>query len=316
MHRIGQTAGTAGLAWWYIVFVPILFNGADYPGIPRLQSWEVQTPLSSDDLKFDVEMTKEFGFNAARKHQKFEDPYYYYYCDKLGLLTWCEMAACYHYDEDVSKNITDEWQRLVVRHYNHPSVMAWVPINESWGVEQLSSHVTDPRLVSHMQTMYHLTKSLDPTRLVVGNDGWQIADTDIIAIHDYTQDPDDLRRRYAKFRGAPHRPAFSQGLPIMMPGFEIKGQPIMITEFGGVKIRDNDASSWGYGHDAEDVDDMLNRIQALVTAIIEQPEMAGYCYTQLTDVQQEVNGLLTFDRQTKADPKLLKEIFGVCPRHN
>ena len=89
----------------------------------------IYTPRSIADLEYDVEMTKKFGFNTARKHQKFEDPYYYYYCDKLGLLTWCEMAACYHYDEEISKNITDEWQRLVIRHYNHPSVIAWVPIN-------------------------------------------------------------------------------------------------------------------------------------------------------------------------------------------
>lgn len=269
----------------------------------------IYTPTSIDDLKFDIEMTKQFGFNAARKHQKFEDPYYYYYCDKLGLLTWCEMAACYHYDEEVSKNITDEWQRLVIRHYNHPSVMAWVPINESWGVEQLSSHVSDPRLVSHLRTMYHLTKSLDPTRLVVGNDGWEQADTDLIAIHEYTQDPEDFKRRYAQFVADPHSRAFSHGKPIMLPGFEIKGQPILVTEFGGVKIRDNNTKSWGYGHDAENIDDMLERIKALVTAIMEQPNVAGYCYTQLTDVEQEVNGLLTFDRKAKAGPERFQDIF-------
>lgn len=269
----------------------------------------IYTAKSIAELEFDVEMTKKFGFNAARKHQKFEDPYYYYYCDKLGLLTWCEMAACYHYDEEVSKNITDEWQRLVIRHYNHPSVMAWVPINESWGVEQLSNRQPDPRLVSHLQTMYHLTKSLDPTRLVIGNDGWQMAKTDIIAIHEYTQDAEDFKRRYAQFKADPYSKAFSHDRPIMLPGFAIEDQPIMVTEFGGVKIQDGNVGSWGYGHDAKDVEDMLARVEALVSAILEQPEVAGYCYTQLTDVQQEVNGLLTFDRKPKADPERFAKIF-------
>jgi beta-galactosidase/beta-glucuronidase len=269
----------------------------------------IYTPRSIADLEYDVEMTKKFGFNTARKHQKFEDPYYYYYCDKLGLLTWCEMAACYHYDEEISKNITDEWQRLVIRHYNHPSVIAWVPINESWGVDQLSDQEPDPRLVSHMQTMYHLTKSLDPTRLVIGNDGWQMAETDIIAIHEYTQDAEDFKRRYAQFKVDPYSKAFSHGRPIMLPGFTITDQPIMITEFGGVKIQDGNLSSWGYGDDAKDVEDMLARVEALVSAILEQREVAGYCYTQLTDVEQEVNGLLTFDRKPKADPERIAKIF-------
>lgn len=268
----------------------------------------VYTAPSVEAIKKDVEMTKLFGFNTARKHQKFEDPYYYYYCDQLGLLTWCEMAACYYYSEEVSKNITDEWQRLVIRHYNHPSVVAWVPINESWGVDQLTRHANDPRLVSHLQAMYHLTKSLDPTRLVVGNDGWQHADTDLIAIHEYTQNAADFARRYARFRENPHSPAFSHGHPIMLEGFELGDRPIMVTEFGGVKIRDNKEDSWGYGHEAEDIEDMLKRIRELVDTIISFG-VAGYCYTQLTDVQQEVNGLMTMARVSKADPERYREIF-------
>lgn len=269
----------------------------------------IYTPAAVEDIKHDVKMTKEFGFNGARKHQKFEDPYYYYYCDKLGLLTWCEMAAAYYYDEEVSLNITHEWQRLVVEYYNHPSVMAWVPINESWGVDQLTHGSSDPRLVHHMSTLYHLTKSIDPTRLVVGNDGWQQGLTDIAAIHDYTQDPADLQNRYARFKADRNSKAFSHGHPTILPGFEYTGQPIMITEFGGVKVEEQGAEGWGYGDAAADYDEMLERIERLVQVIIDEPEICGFCYTQLTDVEQEVNGLMTYDRRLKVKPEKLQAIF-------
>ncbi len=156
--------------------------------------------------------------------------------DKLGLLVWGEMPAPYIYDEEVCQNITAEWQRLVIQHYNHPSLMAWVPVNESWGVDQLTQpqHADDPRLVHYMVMLYHLTKSLDPTRLVVGNDGWHQAETDIVAIHDYTQDADDLGRKYAAFKQDRHSRAFTHGHQILLSGYRYQGQPIMITEYGGV----------------------------------------------------------------------------------
>lgn len=275
----------------------------------------IYTAESIADIKYDVEMTKEFGFNGARKHQKFEDPYYYYYCDKLGLLTWCEMAAAYYYDEEVSENMTQEWQRLVIRHYNHPSVMAWVPVNESWGVDQLTIGSQDKRLVHHMITLYHLTKSLDTTRLVIGNDGWQQAITDLVAIHDYTQDAAELRERYARFKEDRSGKGFSHGHPIILPGFEYRGQPIMITEFGGVKVDEQGVEGWGYGQAARDYDDMLHRIESLLQFILEEEEICGYCYTQLTDVEQEVNGLLTYDRQPKVESHRFKALFGMNPKH-
>lgn len=269
----------------------------------------IYTPKSIEEIAEDVQRTKDMGFNGARKHQKFEDPYYYYYCDTMGLLNWCEMPSAYIYDEDVSLNMTHEWQRLIQRHYNHPSVMAWVPLNESWGVDQLKTVSKDRRPIHHMLTLYHLTKSLDTTRLVVGNDGWQQATTDIIAIHDYTQDPADLTRRYAAFKADRFSKAFSHNLEILMEGFPYEGQPIMVTEFGGIKVKDADDTSWGYGESAQDIDDMVRRIKGLVDAILAEDEISGYCYTQLTDVQQEVNGLMTMDRQLKVEPSVLAAVF-------
>lgn len=268
------------------------------------------TPKSIHEIKYDVEMTKKLGFNGARKHQKIEDPYYYYYCDKIGLLAWCEMAAGYYYDEILSLNITDEWQRIVSEHYNYPSIMAWVPINESWGIDQATHGSEDSRLVSHLETLYHLTKSIDPTRLVIGNDGWQMASTDLIAIHDYSQDAKEIKRRYESFKRDRHTTEFNHGLPILLEGYNYKGQPILITEFGGVKVEEQQAGGWGYGESAESYDDLLERINNLVTIIEQEPEICGYCYTQLTDVEQEVNGLLTYTRKNKVEPEKLARIFG------
>lgn len=269
----------------------------------------IYTPAHADDIRRDVEMTKAFGFNGARKHQKIEDPYYYYYCDKLGLIVWCEMPAAYEYDEVVAARLSSEWQQVVIQHYNHPSIIAWVPINESWGVDQLKSPSSDPRLPSFLNALYYLTKSLDPTRLVISNDGWQHAVTDVVTIHEYTQEAEDLTARYHKFREDPYSPAFSHGHPIMLPGFRCAGLPIMITEFGGTKVAEHSADGWGYGEAAADTKEMLDRIEALVRAITEMEGVCGYCYTQLTDVEQEKNGLMTYQRQPKASPESYRRIF-------
>jgi hypothetical protein len=171
----------------------------------------------------------------------------------------------------------------------------------------------DPRLVHYLITLYHLTKCLDPTRLVVGNDGWHQAVTDIIAIHDYTQDADDLRRKYAAFKEDRHTSVFTHGNQILLDGFPYQGQPIMITEYGGVKAEEQGAEGWGYGESAKSYEEMLERMAALTQVILDEDEICGFCYTQLTDVEQEVNGLMTYDRKPKVDPDRFKAIFGVDP---
>ncbi|NLA59244.1 MAG: glycoside hydrolase family 2, partial [Firmicutes bacterium] len=266
------------------------------------------TAPSIEALKKDVELTKAMGFNGARKHQKIEDPYFYYYCDKLGLLVRSEMPACYEYDVTGAEALRREWTEAVLRDRNHPCIIAWVPINESWGVDQLFSKDM-PAAVSHLMGLYYQTKSLDPTRLVVSNDGWQHALTDMLTIHEYTQDACDLRRRYEGFKENRHKTAFSHGRPILLPEFDYDGAPILVTEFGGVKVEEQKAEGWGYGQAAADYKEMLQRIKALVDVLLEQEEVVGYCYTQLTDVQQEVNGLLDAHHNPKVDVELYKEVF-------
>ena len=224
------------------------------------------------------------------------------------------MPSAYIYDETNVLNVTQEWQRIVRQLYNHPSIMAWVPINESWGVEQLRNPEgleKRPRFL--LDALYNTTKALDRTRLVVGNDGWEAATTDIIAIHEYSQDANDVIARYKKFQADRHGNPFSHGRPIILPEYQYEGQPIMMTEYGGVKVEEQQAEGWGYGQAAKSYDEMLARMKELTDAILNEPELWGYCYTQLTDVQQEVNGLFTFDRKPKVDVKRYAEVFGRNP---
>lgn len=274
----------------------------------------IYTPTSADDYEHDVRLMKDSGFNGVRKHQKIEDPYFYYYCDRLGLLAWAEMPSCYVYDEPGVQNIIREWQDVVRRLYNFPSIMAWVPMNESWGVESLASRTkTDSRPRHHLQALYHATKALDTTRLVVGNDGWEQADTDLVAIHEYTQDAADLARRYQHFKDDRLAAPFSHRRPVFLPGFSYQGQPILITEYGGVKVEAQGAEGWGYGDSAADYPEMLERMRALTDAILAEPEIAGFCYTQLTDVEQEVNGILTFGHEPKVSVEQYRAVFGRSP---
>ncbi len=274
----------------------------------------IYTPGTVDEIKKDVDMMKEAGFNGARKHQKIEDPYFYHYCDTEGLLVWAEMPSCYVYDEYNVMNIMQEWQRVVRHLYNYPSIMAWVPMNESWGVEQFRKGLPyDKRLRFHLDAMYNAAKALDPHRLVISNDGWQLGVTDIIAIHDYTQDHVDLTNKYNAFKEDRKSAPFSHGFEIILPEYEYEGQPILVTEYGGVKVESQGAEGWGYGQAAQNVPEMLERMKELTDAILNERELSGYCYTQLTDVQQEVNGLFSFDRETKAPLEDYAEVFGRNP---
>lgn len=251
------------------------------------------TAPSDEDLRKDVEYTKEMGFNGARKHQKIEDPRYLYWADKLGLLVWGEMANSYHFTEEYAGKMTREWLQAVERDYNHPCVVVWVPLNESWGVTNI---LVDPQQQQHALALYHMTKSLDNTRPVISNDGWEHMKTDLVTIHDYEWRRELLKERYSTAESALNaRPANRW---ILVPGVEYEGQPILMTEFGGISFKKSDWEGWGYSGANSD-EDFLKRLADVVHPMIESPLIQGFCYTQLTDVEQEINGLLTYDRQPK-----------------
>lgn len=266
------------------------------------------TPPSDEAIQYDIKLTKDMGFNGARKHQKLEDPRYLYWADKMGLLVSSEMANAYLYDEGYVQRFTQEWTEAVERDYNHPSIVMWVPINESWGTPNLR----DPRQQQHLRSMYVLTKSLDSTRPVIDNDGWEHTDmTDLFAIHDYTPDGDLLHAKYNNL-GKPGAGVPDNARPALAPGFKYNGSPVILSEFGGVSYimpgQMAPEGSWGYAGLMKDQSSAFARIAGLWNGIAKTPGFVGICYTQLTDVEQEVNGLLTYDRKPKFDVALIRKL--------
>lgn len=266
------------------------------------------TPPSDEAIQYDIRMTKEMGFNGARKHQKLEDPRYLYWADRMGLLVSSEAANAYVYDEQYAARFTREWIASVERDRNHPSVILWIPINESWGVHDLS----DPRQAHHLKSLYYLTHSLDGTRPVIDNDGWEHTDaTDLMGLHDYARTGELFYEKY-KSVGKPGAPVPGSVRAALAPGFRYNGSPIFLSEFGGIAyIPPGTAvpsSSWGYSGVEKSPEDALQRMKGLYEAIARIPAIIGICYTQLTDVEQEVNGLLTYDRKPKFDVKAIQEL--------
>jgi beta-galactosidase/beta-glucuronidase len=260
----------------------------------------ILTAPTDEDLRRDIELAKEMGFNGARKHQKVEDPRWLFWADTLGFLVWGEMANAYQYSPGYVRRITAAWQEAVMRDYNHPCIVAWVPMNESWGVPNLAS---DRSQTEHLLALYHLTRSLDPTRPVVSNDGWEHAITDLCNIHDYS-DAEALAASYTTPESAVA--AEPANRPVYVPGYAYRGEPILITEFGGI-AHSGDEEGWGYTTVAG-ADEFLERYEALIAVLLSCEPVQGFCYTQLTDVEQEVNGLLTYDRTPKADLTRIREI--------
>ena len=263
------------------------------------------TPPSAEALKKDIELSKAMGFNGARKHQKLEDPYYYYYAEELGFLVWAEMPSAYTFCDKEVKAITQEWQEIVNAAKNFTSVIAYVPLNESWGTREIK---TNKEQQNFTRSLYYLTKSIDDTRIISTNDGFEtIEESDILGIHDY--DIKNAEEFSVKYNGN-YDGMYPQGWALFADGHKYKGQPVLLTEFGGIAfVSEQKGEAWGYGNGAKNAEELLERLEQLINGIA-QTEFQGYCYTQLTDVQQEVNGLLYADRTPKVDLNNLKNVFG------
>jgi beta-galactosidase/beta-glucuronidase len=255
------------------------------------------TPPHDDALRRDVELAKAMGFNGARKHQKIEDPRYLYWADRLGLLVWEEMPSVYRFTTTSIERLTQQWLEVLRRDVSHPCILAWVPFNESWGVPNLPEIPAERHFV---QALYHLTKTLDPTRPVVGNDGWEAVATDIIGIHDYEDDMERLRKRYESEEVIPHlfRRERPGGRVLALEGYPPSGQPIMLTECGGIAFAEDGATTWGYSRAATS-EELAGRYARLLKEVRNIPLLAGFCYTQFSDTYQETNGLLYADRTPK-----------------
>lgn len=297
----------------------ILLNGRSY-GLRLVLDqgyWPdtLMTPPSDDALRQDVELTKAMGFNGVRKHQKIEDPRYLYWADVLGLLVWEEMPSAYRFTSRAINRMLREWAEVIARDRSHPCIIVWVPFNESWGVPDLSLVAASRDAVA---ALYHLTRTLDPTRLVIGNDGWESSATDIIGIHDYDSDPAHFRARY----GPEVKPQelvdrrWAAGRILTLDGFPHRGQPICLTEFGGIAQLGKSSTlskEWGYTV-ATDAAAFERCVTSLIEVVRTTAMFSGFCYTQFADTFQESNGLLTADRIPKfALEKIEAAVRGQAP---
>ncbi|MBB6733978.1 glycoside hydrolase family 2 protein [Cohnella zeiphila] len=262
------------------------------------------TPPSEEALIEDIDAFLAMGYNGVRKHMKIEDARFLYWCDVKGVLVWSEMAATFEFNDEAVDTFAAEWTEIVRQQYNHPSIVTWVPFNESWGIPQVLTSVKQQKFT---EAIYHLTKSFDPHRPVIVNDGWEHTVSDIVTLHDYEERGEALKERYADAEALlGGHIAFNRAKYAMARGYEYRGQPIIVSEFGGIALRSG--KGWGYGEQVDGEDAFVERFRSITQAIKDTDYICGYCYTQITDVQQEVNGLLTEDRKPKIPLDVIKQI--------
>lgn len=260
------------------------------------------TPPTDDSIHNDVELCKAMGFNGMRKHMMVADPRYLYWCDKLGVLVWGEMAGAYVYSEEYAYRMTKEWMEVIERDYNHPCIVVWVPLNESWGVPDINFNEKQQH---HAQTLYHLTKSVDSTRLVISNDGWEHCQSDLCTIHDYEKSSGKLQERYTSIDNV--LTDLPGGKFIYVPGFEYRSEPVLVSEFGAINYHCNKAAPVVYPK-AENDHEFIQRLVDVINPLLTSKLVQGYCYTQLTDTETEICGLLTWDRQPKVSLEIIRRI--------
>ena len=263
----------------------------------------IWTAPTDGDLRRDIELSMAAGFNGARLHQKVFEERFHYWADRLGYLTWGESASwgCDVNDIPSARHFLGEWAEIVVRDRNHPSIIAWTPFNETGTARDLLQH-------TRLQVdAYNLCKVIDPTRPVNDASGYIHHITDLWTIHNYDR-PDKL----GVIDAAPGTVwAFE---PHRAPQGPYRGQPYLIDEFGGLKWippdrRPHADNTWGYGSDIPDLETFYKILSDEVDLILSVKRISGYCYTQLTDVEQEQNGVYNYDRTTKFDMKRIREIF-------
>ena len=278
------------------IFLRLVLDQGFYPD-------GIWTAPDDASLERDIQLSQQAGFNGARLHQKVFEERFHYWADRLGYLTWGESSSWGLDVKEIpsARNFLSEWREIVCRDRNHPSIIAWTPFNETWDTGDRRQH---NRL--HIDA-YELTRSLDPTRPVNDASGYAHARTDLWTVHTYEQSPEKLKELLNPQDGQPWR---------NFPDREIayEGQPYIVDEFGGIKWIPEDRrpfadNSWGYGEGPRTLEEFYNRLKGMVDALYGYPHVAGYCYTQLTDVEQEQNGIYNYDRSVKFDIEKIAKIF-------
>ncbi|HKU35353.1 MAG TPA: glycoside hydrolase family 2 TIM barrel-domain containing protein [Paenarthrobacter sp.] len=280
--------------------------------------WPESLMTSPDDASLvkDIELSLSAGFNGARLHQKVFEERFLFHADRLGYLVWGEFGdwgvsggGAIGHNQQPTASFVAQWLEVLQRDYNHPSIIGWCPLNETH--QHLHDRITV--LDDVTQAMFLATKLADPTRPVIDASGYshRVRDTDIYDSHSYEQDPDKFRlQQEGLAEGKPFLNRAHDGVDYSVP---YNGQPFFVSEFGGIWWNEAEArqaaeaagtdveSSWGYGQRVASEEEFYERFHGLCSVLLDTPDMFGYCYTQLTDVFQEKNGIFTFDRSTKLD---------------
>lgn len=261
----------------------------------------IYTAPTEEDLINDIKISMGLGFNGARLHQKMFEPRFLYHCDKMGYFVWGEHA---NWGLDLSNPAAlhafmKEWLEGIDRDFNHSSIIGWCPFNETWDYEGRKQYDDTLRLI------YRMTKQLDNTRPCIDTSGNYHVETDIYDVHNYHQDVKLFVSHYEAFKtgGAfldehTHRQHYTEGLPVF------------VSEYGGIKWDEvnTNKSAWGYGEAPKTKEEFIERYKGLTECLLSHPRIMGFCYTQLYDIEQEVNGLYTYDRKPKFDPEIFKAI--------
>ncbi|WP_200883997.1 sugar-binding domain-containing protein [Rhizobium sp. YS-1r] len=290
-----------------------LFLLNEHPYYLRLvlgQNYWPESHLAAPDaaaLRKEVELIKSMGFNGVRVHQKIEDPRFLYWCDVLGLLVWEEMPSAYAFSSSMMERLSQEWMEAIRRDKSHPCIVAWVPLNESWGVSHIATREDQAHFAS---ALYHMTKALDPSRPAISNDGWELVESDIWSVHDYAPDGEGLSSR---FHNREDMEAMLKGMGparrrLVLGGRELGDKPVMLTEFGGLSYTPKQGDNWHGYSTVSDPQEFEACLRDLFLAIAASPNLAGYCYTQVTDTEQEANGLLTAARVPKLPLETIRDI--------
>ena len=258
------------------------------------------TAPTDEELQMDIKRGMELGFNGARMHEKIFEERYIYHADRMGYMVWGEYPdwGLDHSYEDNVYGILPEWMEEVERDFNHPSIVCWVPHNETWDKNRRKPFEPSISLI------YNTTKAMDPTRPCIDSSGHFHLETDIYDVHNYEQDPVVFKENYEKLLvGEVPWDRFGDRQTY-------RGEPYIVSEYGGIRWAEgendvNRISSWGYGNNPKDLEDFYYRYEGLAAALLDNPKICGLCYTQLTDVEQEENGLYTYDRKLKFDKERL-----------
>ncbi len=277
------------------------------------------TAPSDEEYQEDIRKSKEMGFNGCRKHEKVEDPRFLYWADKMGFLVWEAMASFWSFTPQAGEAFTREWMDVIHRDYNHPSIVVWGMLNESWGVPRIYNNEQQQNFA---RSLYYMAKGMDTTRLVISNDGWEMTESDICAIHSYKHGEKEEEQQHTIFRESLKKVENFHVIMEKLPfakGVEYTSQPVVLTECGGIAvktehvpedareaaIRQHD-QEWGYTSISEK--DFIDEYSRIIGAIYDSNILNGFCYTQLTDVEQETNGLLTSSHEYKFDPAEIKRV--------